>query len=166
MTSQNSKATQETKAEGLDKGDEQFHPSDLESEDEAVREAATAYYQQQTTERANAYNAAHPPVSATPFNDQLAAQGDLQPGEEGYWQVWGARVGDIKPGDLVMLKYSDAPEPSEYQVAEAAPRGDGHLMDTVRPRFLATSGELFTVGALQPIVVLRKGTRHTLAESI
>ena len=100
------------------------------------------------------------------ISDALDAQGTLQPGTEGWWQVWGARAQDIRPGDMVMMTYTDAPEPIEFQVQEPAPRGDNDLRDVVRPRFLATDGTHHHIGALQKIVVLRRGTRHTLADSI
>jgi len=39
-------------------------------------------------------------------------------------------------------------------------------MDQVRPRWRATDGELFTVGALQPIALLRKGTHNILSDYV
>ena len=106
-----------------------------------------------------------PPKATEPMTAALDAQGALEPGTEGYWQVWGARTQDIQPGDLVMIRYEDTGI-SEFEVAELAPRGDGDLRDTIRPRFRAATGELFHVGALQPVVVMRKGTHHTLAGSV
>ncbi len=109
----------------------------------------------------------------TPVTDALDAQGTLQPGTEGYWKVWGARASDIRPGDLVMVKNQDNVI-SEYEVLDYAPRGrEGTMMDLIRPRFRAPAksagagtGQLFSVGAMQAVVVLRKGTHHTLAESV
>jgi hypothetical protein len=102
-------------------------------------------------------------MMATPIATALDAQGILQPGQEGYWQVWGARASDIRHADLVMVKGRDG-QVREYAVAEPAPWGD--IRDIAYPRFRDESGELFSVGALQPVVVLRRGTRHTLADSI
>ena len=34
------------------------------------------------------------------LHDQEDERGQLNPGEEGYWQSWGARAIDIRPGDL------------------------------------------------------------------
>jgi hypothetical protein len=108
----------------------------------------------------------------------IAAQPALQPGTEGYWKVWGASVRDITPGDLVILKYSDG-EVCEYEVSAYVPRvergntvsddlaarghtGGGIHYDQLRP----TDGELFTVGALQRIVLLRKSTHNILSEYV
>jgi hypothetical protein len=95
----------------------------------------------------------------------LAAQGTIKPGTDGWWQVFGARAQDIHPGDMVLIKDADN-NFAEYQVQALTPRGEGHLMDVVRPRFLATDGTHFTVGALQACSVLRRGTHHILADSI
>ncbi len=102
------------------------------------------------------------------ISDALDAQGALQPGTEGWWQVYGARAQDVRPGDMIMMQSSDQPEPVEFQVQDYAPRDapGKDLRDVVRPRFLATDGTHRHIGALQPIVVLRRGTRHTLADSI
>jgi hypothetical protein len=111
----------------------------------------------------------------------------LEPGDDGYWKVWGARVWDVQPGDLVVLKYSDG-EVCEYEVREYAPRevrvrdgvantveddlqARGHTppgisYDQLRPRFRATDGELFSIGAMQPFVLLRKSTHNILADSV
>jgi hypothetical protein len=103
-------------------------------------------------------------MTGTPATDALATQGILRPGTAGYWEVWGARADDIQAGDLVMISYDDGI--FEYEVSALAPRGNGDLRDMVRPRFRAATGELFNIGALQPVVVLRKGTHHTLADSV
>ena len=114
----------------------------------------------------------------------INTQGRLEPGDEGYWRVWGASVRDIQPGDIVVLRYADG-EACEYEVGEYAPRearevdgrpntaiddmmarghtGGGISMDQIRPRWRATDGELFTVGALQPIGLLRKSTHNVLS---
>ncbi len=117
------------------------------------------------------------------FNSQPA----LQPGEDGYWQVWGASIRDIQPGDLVMLKYSDG-ETGMYEVEAYAPRearvidgrpntafddmmarghtGEGLSYDQLRPRFKATDGELFSIGAMQPFALLRKSTHNILSDYV
>lgn len=94
---------------------------------------------------------------------ELETQPTLQPGETGWWKVWGARAQDIRPGDIVVV--STAGVIDEFQVADPAPYGDG-LKDLIRRRFRASTGELFSVGALQAMTLLRKGTRNTLADSI
>ena len=97
-------------------------------------------------------------MAETPLTDALDAQGILQPGEQGWWRVYGARAEDILPGDLVMIK------DDEFQVAERAPWGN--RWDTLRVRFRTAAGELRTVGMLQPVEVVRRGTHCTLAQSI
>lgn len=121
----------------------------------------------------------------------INAQGRLEPGEEGYWKVWGASIRDIQRGDLVILKRATEDgkgEVCEYEVGEYAPRevrvtagrpntayddmtGRGHTgggvkMDQIRPRWRATDGELFTVGAMQPIGLLRKSTHNILSDYV
>lgn len=116
---------------------------------------------------------------STPFTDALEAQGTLTPGTEGYWQVWGASVRDVRAGDLVLLKYADYPEPLEYEVAAYDPRVADHdspadavagrgssLADQIRPRFKTPLDETFTIGALQPVVLLRKGTHNMLSDYV
>jgi len=105
-------------------------------------------------------------------DERISAQPAMEPGTEGYWKVWGARVADVRPGDLVMLKYSDEPGTVfSYVVGERVRRpeyqGRPVLMDTVRPKFSdQVTGEEFTIGAMQPIVLLRWGTHNTLADSV
>lgn len=88
---------------------------------------------------------------------QFEAQGALVPPTLGWWKVWGAQVRHIQPGDLV------------------ATLVDGDLAwDLVRDTFTAKSAPLregfitdegrFTLGALVPIVLMRWGTHHMLAE--
>jgi hypothetical protein len=125
-----------------------------------------------------------------PLTVALEAQGSLQPGQEGWWKVWGASVRDVQPGDIVMLKYADdAPgQVHEYEVEAYAPRvsrivdgrsntphddmmarghtGGGVSYDQLRPRFRAKSGELFSIGGLQPIVLVRKGTHNFLSDYV
>ena len=83
--------------------------------------------------------------------ETLEAQGELQPGDQGYWKVWGARPNDIRVGDIVMT------DGSEDQVAEI------DRSDIVRVRIVTTTGDRFSLGALCPVIVLRWGTHNTLA---
>ena len=98
--------------------------------------------------------------------DVLNAQnvfGRMQPGTPGYWQVWGARVYDIEPGDLVMTKNKEG-KYLEYEVGACVRRGD--RWDIVQPGFRTPQGEQFALGALMSIVLLRRGAHHTLAGSV
>jgi hypothetical protein len=92
--------------------------------------------------------------------DRLNAQGEIAPGTEGWWRVFGARAQDVRPGDMVVTASC------EFKVQERAPRGNGDLRDVAVPRFLGTDGQYYYLGALQAIAVLRYGTKHTLADSI
>jgi hypothetical protein len=87
---------------------------------------------------------------------QVEAQGVLQPGTEGWWKVWGARVSDIRPGDLVLSGGDNADLIEGTFEAKAAP---------VRVGFIA-DGERFTLGALVPVIVLRRSTHNLLAGSV
>lgn len=87
----------------------------------------------------------------------LERMGQLQPGEPGLWKVWGARVADIRPGDVVL----DDPAGDFFEVealfeAKAAPLRVG----------IVVAGERQTLGAMCPVIVLRWGTGHTLADSV
>lgn len=97
------------------------------------------------------------------IENALDAQGTIQPGTEGWWRVFGACAKDIRVSDMVMVEYADTGV-REFMVSELAPTGD--ISDVIAPRFLATDGNRYRVGALQKVVVLRRGTRHILADSI
>jgi hypothetical protein len=95
--------------------------------------------------------------------------GRIEPGTEGYWPVYGARALDIEPGDLVMSGWKDEDDPAikrhaEYEVVDMSSFGD--LRDSCRVRFLTTAGQLRSVGMLQPMVLLRRGTHSTLCSSV
>lgn len=126
-------------------------------------------------------------MSTARATEIINGQGRLKPGEEGYWRVWGASARDVQPGDIVVLRYADG-EAGEYEVGEYAPRearevdgrpntalddmrarghtGGGLSMDQIRPRWRATDGELFTIGAMQPIALLRKSTHNILSDHV
>lgn len=94
--------------------------------------------------------------------ERYAAQGPLQPGDEGFWQVWGARAQDILPGDVLMVRWEHddgSHEIGEYEVIEVAPWGAVGITVTT------TTGTIH-VGHLQRIALVRWGTHNTLAGSI
>jgi hypothetical protein len=111
------------------------------------------------------------PAAPAPLSAILASQqetGKLQPGDPGYWQVWGARAADIRPGDLVMMARGegDARQFYEFQCAECLPTRPDHLIgDTCQPRFRTTDGRVLGVGMVQRIKIVRYGTHNTLADS-
>lgn len=89
---------------------------------------------------------------------QVEDQGTLQPGESGWWKVWGANANHIRPGDLVLAKHGDEVVPTyvaELFPAKAAPMRVGVVTD---------NDERLTFGVLAPIVLLRQGTHNTLAD--
>jgi hypothetical protein len=82
----------------------------------------------------------------------------LAPGTEGWWQVWGARAPHVRPGDVIATAGPDGAELSwiaDTFTAKAAP---------MRCGFVDLHGVRYTFGALAPLVVLRRGTHHTLAD--
>jgi hypothetical protein len=119
-----------------------------------------------------------------PFTTKLAEQeqasktGALQPGDQGYWRVWGACARDIQPGDLVLMRWSGDGEAErgihhfdEYEVVEMAPwplREDGRedLRNMCRVRFLTTAGTYASVGMLQVMELVRPGTHNYLGEYV
>lgn len=95
-----------------------------------------------------------------PATAALDAQGPISPGTQGWWQVWGARAHNVRPGDLVMLIWGRGTEDerhAEYLIDEIL------STDAVAPKFRAANGDIFRIGALMPIILLRQGTHHTLA---
>lgn len=86
---------------------------------------------------------------------QLEAQPVLQPGEAGWWKVWGASPRDIRAGDIVITT-SETFYVDDVYIAKAAPMRIGIVVD----------GEHQTIGALCPIVLVRQGTKNTLSESV
>lgn len=104
------------------------------------------------------------PVTTALDFDQASG---LEPGTEGWWPVMAARAFDIQPGDRVLKGWADddgIKRHAEFEVVEPAPWGD--LRDSCRARFLTTTGQFASVGMLQPMALLRKGTHRTLAASI
>ncbi len=88
---------------------------------------------------------------------EIEAQPRLQPGEPGWWQVWGASVPDIRPGDYVLTKVE------EFYVQDTfVPEG----LRAYTSLGLVTDGERSVIGRLCPIVLLRPGTRNTLSDSV
>jgi hypothetical protein len=87
--------------------------------------------------------------------------GVLQPGQEGFWKIWGASARDVEAGDLIMVRWEakdGSHELKEHALQARLPEGDG-----IAPKFQAESGEIFRLGMLQKIVLLRWGTGNTLS---
>lgn len=90
---------------------------------------------------------------------EIEAQGELQPGEAGWWQVWGASPRDIEGGDYVLLKTEGGVD--EFYVAETY-RCANHGMQYG----IIVDGVKMTLGALSRITILRPGTKSTLSGSV
>ena len=84
---------------------------------------------------------------------ELEAQGVLQPGESGWWKVWGANIHSAKVGDLVITKEYEFLIEDVFE-AKAHPVRRGFVVD----------GKRITMGALVPCVVMRQETKNTLDE--
>jgi hypothetical protein len=84
---------------------------------------------------------------------EIEAQPALQPGESGWWKVWGARARDIRPGDYVLTA------DEEFYVQ------DTFAAKSIVRLGIVCDGERSTIGMLCPVVILRPGTHHTLSES-
>lgn len=88
---------------------------------------------------------------------EFEAQQALEPGQCGWWKVWGARPVNIRPGDIVICKAEEGGTETMYvedtYASKAAPMRIGIVVE----------GEEFTLGAFQPIVLVRRGIHNTLA---
>src|ERR1035438_6364265 len=102
-------------------------------------------------------------MAATPVTDALDAQNTISPGTEGWWKVWGARVNDIRPDDMIMVKPKDT-EITEHVVTRIVP--ESGMLDAMYLRFIDADGEDIRIGRMCAVIVLRKGTHHTLAGSV
>lgn len=85
----------------------------------------------------------------------------IQPGTWDFWQVWGARPADIRPGDLLLSKVRDTDKAAVDYVAELfTSKSIG------RVGFVNQDGKQLTIGMLAPCIVLRWGTHGTLSDSV
>lgn len=88
----------------------------------------------------------------------FALQGTLEPGQEGFWKVYGAKVNNIREGDLILTQGEEGEATFTYIkgtfTAKAAPMRKGLIDD---------KGEQFTLGALLPVIVLRWDKHNLLA---
>ena len=88
---------------------------------------------------------------------EVDAQPVLEPGTEGWWRVWGASPHSIEPGDYVLCKDGDGVD-------------EFYVQSTYKPKSypmtfgIVVDGREMTIGALAgPLVILRRGTKNTLA---
>lgn len=92
---------------------------------------------------------------------EFESQPALDPGQDGWWKVWGASPQDIRAGDLVFTRGEADGDVDSFFVQEtftskAAPMRVGIVVD----------GRQQSIGALAPIVLVRRGTKNTLAGSV
>lgn len=90
--------------------------------------------------------------------EEFEAQPELAPGDEGWWKVWGASTADVRVGDIVICEFDGV----TYTKEIVQDRGD----QIVGRQLTDAEGNKFMLGALQPIVLVRKGTQNTLADSV
>jgi hypothetical protein len=93
--------------------------------------------------------------TTTEVRAQIEAQPVLQPGEQGWWKVYGASARDIQPGDYVMTKGDEFFVQDTYEFSTTGIR-IGLVID----------GERCTFGFACPLILLRQGTKATLSGSI
>ena len=91
------------------------------------------------------------------FEAHAASEARLQPGEQGWWPVWGASLRDVQEGDIIAFKNGDEVE-TNYVAglfeAKAAP---------MRVGLIDQNHSEYTLGALVRIVLWRQGTKNTLS---
>lgn len=92
---------------------------------------------------------------------EFETQAELQPGESGWWQVWGARSRDIQAGDILLSKLDDGGIATDYVADLFDPNANG-----LRVGFIDGRGKRVTIGAMARIVLVRRGTHNTLAKSL
>lgn len=85
---------------------------------------------------------------------EINRQTVLQPGESGWWRVWGSSPQDMRAGDYVLMPDDEFYVQDTYQ-AKAHPLRYGIVVD----------GERMTVGALSTVVIFRRGTKNTLSDT-
>jgi hypothetical protein len=89
------------------------------------------------------------------------SQGVKQPGTYGFWQVWGARTQDIRPGDLLLSRKGETNEVCTDYVTDVFT-----AKSSSRAGFIDADGNRFTIGILAPMILCRWGTHGTLADSV
>lgn len=89
---------------------------------------------------------------------EFEAQGVLQPGEPGWWKVWGAGFGHVRAGDLFLTRGADGSD--EVYLAEDVFEAKAHPIRVG----VVIEGERVTWGIMCPLVLLRRGTHNTLRE--
>lgn len=90
---------------------------------------------------------------------EFEAQGALPAGTLGWWKVWGAKTNAARAGDLILFKNDKTGEIEPLLVVERFE----HKAAPMRVGIVTDNGERTSLGALFPIVLMRRGTKNTLA---
>ncbi len=97
------------------------------------------------------------------INDRI-----LQPGEKGWWKIWGACIQDVRPGDRIFWKAKDGDSIREMFVDLIEENLVTRTFTQVRActQIMVEGCEIWTLGYGVPVVVFRWGTKNTLADSL
>jgi hypothetical protein len=94
--------------------------------------------------------------AVTELRTQLAAPERIEPGTEGWWQVYGATPDHVRAGDVLVMLDPDG-ELTYDEVATATVR-------SVDVRYTDPAGAVFRLGRMfRGFTLFRRGTHHTLA---
>lgn len=85
--------------------------------------------------------------------EEIEAQGALEPGQEGWWRVWGASILDVKAGDVVVDRTG------AYEVFEVKGR-------TLTQVVMETSEGEIRAGMMAQIKLIRKSTHNILSDTV
>lgn len=98
----------------------------------------------------------------------LETQGSgKQPGEEGYWEVWGACVSDIQQWDLVIMKFFNDDGTAtirQDQINALIPQTG--IQDSIGIRYINHDGQERYCGRLVRVWVFRRMTHHILGKYV
>jgi hypothetical protein len=85
--------------------------------------------------------------------------GELQPGQAGWWRIWGSSVKDIRVGDAFAWRQPERDGKPAYT-------SDWHYAQEVEgsfPKFITCDGERFSLGLLTAVEVFRQDTHNILS---
>jgi hypothetical protein len=87
---------------------------------------------------------------------QMESDTRLQPGQEGWWRVWGAKTWDVKVGDIIVTSEEEGLVFDEVTELSIEP---------TRLKYVNQDGKTWTIGhaSRQNWFLYRKGTHNTLA---
>ena len=88
----------------------------------------------------------------------LSQQGNVQPGTQAWWRVWGSTIVDAQVGDLIVCLYD----------GELVTEGPIRLTKSgvLRKSFLRPDGTWFSLGRLCRVQVYRYTNKNTLSSYV